>query len=209
MRGCGRLCRELDEELRLPLTVLSGCFLVGSGFGLLFSGRAVDAGSGMLIALLRTFFEQAAGAPPQAAPLPVLLWEGVRWHALVFVLGFTSLGLLFLPVVFVARGFLLSFAVAAFIRAFGGGGAVAALAVFGVTGAISLPALFVLGVQGMVASRALASRFLGEDRRGLPYGRTYFLRCAGCAGGLVVCVLLESSAVPVLVSGTAGLLSLP
>ena len=205
----GKLWREAEGDMRLPLVVLTGCFLAGGLAGLLLSGRSGSAENAVLAELLRTFLENAAEQPPQAPPVPVLLWESVRWHMLVFVLGFTSLGLLFLPAVFAVRGFLLAFAIGAFVHLFGGAGAVLAMAVFGVTGAVSLPALFVLGVQGMGASRALASRFLGESRRTLPYGRTYFLRCAVCAGALCVCMLLEATAVPKLVSGAAGMLVLP
>ena len=114
-----------------------------------------------------------------------------------------------MPLVFVVRGFLLSFAIASFVRMLGSGGALLALAVFGVPGCVGIPALFVLGVQGWEASRALGSRFLGEGRRGLPYGRSYFLRCAACAGALLVCAGLETTAVPALVSGAAGFLSAP
>lgn len=198
-----------EGDMRAPLAVLAGCFLAGGLAGLLLSGRTGGAGDTALAALLRTFLERSAAQTPQAPPLPVLLWECVRWHLLVFVLGFTSLGLLFLPAVFLLRGFLMAFAIGSFVHLFGGAGALLALAVFGLTGAISLPALFVLGVQGMAAARALASRFLGESRRTLPYGRAYFLRCAVCAGALCVCVCLESTAVPALVSGAAGMLTLP
>lgn len=205
----GKLWRDLEGDMRLPLVVLTGSFLAGGLAGLLLSGKSGGSERTVLAELLRTFLERSAAQTPQTPPVPILLWEAVRWHALVFVLGFTSLGLLFLPVVFALRGFLLAFAIGVFVHLFGGAGAVLAMAVFGVTGAVSLPALFVLGVQGMGASRALASRFLGESRRTLPYGRVYFLRCAACAGALCVCVLLESAAVPELVSGAAGVLVLP
>lgn len=210
MRGKGgKLWDGPERDMRLPLAVLAGCFLAGSLAGLVLAGQAGGADDGTLSALLQTFLERSAAQTPQAAPVPVLIWECFRWHLLVFVLGFTSLGLLFLPAVFALRGFSLAFAIGAFVRMFGGAGGLLAMAVFGVTGAVSLPALFVLGVQGMAASRALASRFLGESRKDLPYGRTFFLRCALCAGGLCVCVLLESTAVPAFVSGAAELLTLP
>ena len=210
MRGKGgEFWSGPDGDMRVPLVVLAGCFLAGGLAGLLLSGRTGGTGDTALAELLRTFLERSAAQAPQAAPAPALLWECVRWHLLVFVLGFTSLGLLFLPVVFALRGFLMAFSIGTFVHLFGGAGCLLALAVFGVTGAVSLPALFVLGVQGMAAARALASRFLGESRRTLPYGRTYFLRCAVCAGALCVCFFLESTAVPALVSGAAGMLTLP
>ena len=208
-RPIGALWAGPAEEFRLPLAVLAACFLAGGLAGCLLSARTGEMGEAALTELLRAYVAQAALRPAEPAPLAVVLWETFRWPLLVLILGFTTLGLLFLPLVFAVRGFLFSFAVTSFVRMLGGGGAWLALAVFGVTGCAAIPALFVLGVQGMGASRALASRFLGESRRSLPYGRSYWTRCAACAGVLLVCAGLESTAVPALVSGAAGLMSLP
>ena len=93
------------------------------------------------------------------------------------------------------------------LRLFGSTGCLLAFLVFGITGAVAIPALFVLGVQSLLAARVLASRFLGEGKRPSPYGKAYFLRCGGCAAALCVCVLLEQLVVPALISGMAGLLA--
>lgn len=190
------------------LAVTSAFFFLGGLLGCILAARVGGGGSDSLILYLERFLSTAGEQTALAPPLLPLIWETVRWPLIVFVLGFTTLGLLFIPVVFSVRGFLLAFSIASFVRMFGGGGGLLAFLVFGISGCVALPVFFVLGVQGIMASRYLATRFLGETRRGSPYGKRYFLRCGVCAGALCVCVFLESVVVPALVAGGAKLLQL-
>ena len=105
---------------------------------------------------------------------------------------------------FAVRGFLLAFSIASFVRLFGGAGCLLALLVFGVSGALSVPVLFVLGVQGLLAARVLAGRVWGDGKTPPPYGKLYFFRCGACAVALCVSLLLDCFVVPGLVSSLAG-----
>lgn len=118
--------------------------------------------------------------------------------------GHRALGLLGLPLLFAVRGFLLAFSIASFVRLFGGVGCLLALLVFGVSGALSVPVLFVLGVQGLLAARVLAGRVWGDGKTPPPYGKLYFFRCGACAVALCVSLLLDCFVVPGLVSSLAG-----
>ena len=171
-------------------------------------GAGRRGGGNDLLAEYLTSFLQSVQVQPASPPLLISVWETIRWPLLVFGLGFTTLGLLGIPLVFSVRGFLLAFSIASFVKMFGASGALLAFVVFGVSGCIALPALFVLGVQGWIASRCLATRMLGDGRRTLPYGRLYFLRCGVCACALCVCIFLESVVVPSLLAGAAGLFPL-
>lgn len=190
------------------LAVTSAFFFLGGLLGCALAARVGGGGSDSLALYLERFVAAAGEQTVSAPPLFSLVWETVRWPLLVFVLGFTTLGVLGIPIVFFIRGFLLAFSIASFVRMFGGAGGLLAFFVFGVSGCVALPVLFILGVQGLLASRYLATRFLGEGRRSPPYGQSYFLRCGLCAGALCVCVFLESVAVPALVAGGAKLLQL-
>ena len=106
--------------------------------------------------------------------------------------GFTPTGLLGLPILFAARGFLLAFSIASFVRLFGSTGCLLAFLVFGITGAVAFPALFVLGVQSLLAARVLASRFLGRGNVRLPTERPIFCAAAGVPRRCV-CVCCWSS----------------
>ena len=150
-------------------------------------------------------FLRAAQAGEITAPaLASLVWDTVRWPLLALLLGFTALGLLGLPLLFAVRGFLLAFSIASFVRLFGGAGCLLALLVFGVSGALSVPVLFVLGVQGLLPARVLAGRVWGDGKTPPPYGKLYFFRCGACAVALCVSLLLDCFVVPGLVSSLAG-----
>ncbi|WP_130868230.1 hypothetical protein [Intestinimonas massiliensis (ex Afouda et al. 2020)] len=198
---------SVPEERILPaLIIVSASFLLGGLAGCLMSTFVGGAGQESLRAYLESFLSMAQNGGAAAPALTVQLWDILRWPVLALLLGFTALGVLGMPLLFAVRGFLLAFSIAAFVRIFGSAGCLLAFLIFGVSGGFSVPALFVLGVQGLGAARTLASRFLGEGKAPSPYGRAYFLRCGGCAAALCVCVVLERFAVPALVSGAAGMI---
>ena len=184
------------------LAVLAVSFLLGALAGCLMSTFLSGDGLESLQSYLEAFLWEMDGAQRLEGPaLAGQLWSVLRWPLFALLLGFTALGVLGLPLLFAVRGFLLAYSIAAFVRAFGSAGCLLAFLVFGVGGAVSVPVLFVLGVQGLSASCRLSGRSPGE---GSPYGRAYFVRCGGCAAALCVCVFLERFAVPVLVTGAAG-----
>ena len=207
MRRAVAAAWNVPESGVLPaLCVAVISFSVGALAGGFLSALASGEGAESLRSYLEGFLRalQAGGVEGPAAAAQV--WDTLRWPLLALLLGFTCLGLLGLPLLFAARGFLLAFSISAFVRLFGSAGCLMAFLIFGVSGALSLPALFVLGVQSLGAARVLAGRFLGESKRQLPYGRAYFLRCGGCAGALCVCILLERLVIPGLVAAAAALL---
>ncbi len=189
------------------LIVLAASFFLGAAAGCILASR-VDGDALEGLGSYISAFLAASGAGEVTAPaLLPLLWETLRWPLITAVLGFTALGLLGIPILFAVRGFLLSFAAASFVKVLGGTGGLLAFLLFGISGMVSVPALFVLGVQGFNASRCLAGRALGEGKSRSPYGRKYFLRCGMCAAAFLVCVVLEYVAVSPLVAGVAGALS--
>lgn len=60
-----------------------------------------------------------------------LLWDNFRFPVLVFLLGFTGLGLLGIPILLGVRGFLLAFSLSSFIKLFGVEGAGVAFTLLG------------------------------------------------------------------------------
>lgn len=159
----------------------------GSNCGLLFAGRAGRMpagipyrrrGSGEPGRLRGGISSRRSGGEITAPALASLVWDTVRWPLLALLLGFTALGLLGLPLLFAVRGFLLAFSIASFVRLFGGAGCLLALLVFGVSGALSVPVLFVLGVQGLLAARVLAGRVWGMGKTLRPMGNSIFSAAA-------------------------------
>lgn len=203
-----RVVRILDLPWAawLPgLVLLSACFLFGSIAGCLLAGGVAEAESGTLAAYVEGYLTAARSGSLEVPGTLTVLWETARWPLLTFLLAFTALGMIGLPVLFAVRGFLLSFAVASFIRVLGGAGSILAFLLFGVNGLLTIPVLFVLGVQGISSCRVLASRLVGERRRtGAAYGSAYFGRCGVCAAVLICCVCVEQTVVPSLLSVLAG-----
>lgn len=206
----GRLERMLDVPWAawLPgLATLSISFLIGTLAGCLLAGRVAQTEGSTLAVYVEGYLSAARSGGIAVPNLLLVLWETLRWPVLTILLAFTALGMLGIPILFAVRGFLLSFAVASFVRVLGGAGAILAVTLFGLTGLLSIPVLFVLGVQGFTACRVLASRLVGvgERRRiSAPYGRAYFLRCALCGIVLFVCVCLEQTVLPSLLLMMAG-----
>ena len=187
------------------LAVLSVSFFLGGIAGCLLAAGVDGGGSESLASYLGGFLTLVRTNGVTPPPILPLLWEVLRWPLLTVLLGFTALGVVGLPILFMARGFLLSFAIASFSCMFGTSGSLMSAAVFGVSGLFSIPALFILGVQGFVIARGFAGRGPGDGGRRAPLGKACFLRCGLCAGALCVCILLEYFAVPALLSGMAGL----
>lgn len=203
-----RIVRIWDVPAGGVLTALCAvgtAFALGALLGCLLAAQVGGGGNDSLSAYLQSYLTAAqTGAVLQPGVLAIA-WETLRWPLFAFLMGFTALGMMGIPVLFAIRGFLLSFAVSSFVRIFGGAGAILAFFAFGLTGLVAVPVLFVLGVQGFAASRELAGRFFGNDKRPLPFGRAYLLRCGICAGALCLCMVLEYFAVPALLGSVANL----
>ena len=186
------------------LAVLSCAFLLGGLIGCAVAASVGGGANDSLTAYVQEYLAAAQSGAAQSPALMPLIWEVCRWPILTILLGFTALGVIGIPILFLVRGFLFSFAVASFVRMFGALGGGLAFLLFGVSGLLAIPVLFVLGVQGFLASCALTGRAVHNGKRGPVYDRAYFLRCGICAGILGLCVVLEYAAVPVLISNVAG-----
>jgi hypothetical protein len=186
------------------LIVLTAAFLLGGLVGCGLAASVTGGGNDTLAAYIKNYIAAAQAGITQPPELLPLVWEVARWPLLTLLLGFTALGVVGIPVLFAVRGFLFSFAVASFIRMFGAAGGALAFLVFGFTGLLAVPVLFVLGVQGLMASFTLTDQALIKGKRSPLYGRVYFFRCAICTGVLALCVLLEYIAIPALMSTMAG-----
>jgi hypothetical protein len=132
-----------------------------------------------------------------------LLWSCVRLPALVFLSGFSVLGLVVIPAVMGIEGFTLAYSVAAFLRIYGGEGCGAAAIAFGLGGGLALMALVLLGTQGFGAAGQLLVR-LKTGRRGLVYTETYWRNCLLAALLVVIQLLTEKFAVLPLLAAAIG-----
>ncbi len=204
-KRAGRILVLPSSGAAVVLVLLSIFFFLGELAGCLLAGRVEDGAlSQYLISYLSLIQAQGVYRPQ----ITDLLWSLVRWPLLILALSFTPFGLPGIPIAFLFRGFLLSFAISSFFCVYGYAGLALAALVFGVSGLFSVTVLFLLGVQGSLRSVALTGRLLGErskaplcSKKDLPQGIL-------CALGLLVCGILEYFALPGLIGTLAGMISL-
>lgn len=188
------------------LLILGAAFVLGGFAGCLLADQVVGGGSDALGEYLEGYLSAVYSGGMVKPDVLSVLWDTIRWPLLILVLSLTPLGLLGLPILFLVRGFLLSFAVASFFRVLGTAGLALAFVVFGITGLLCIPVFFVLGVQGFLWAGALTGRLLGEGRRQTLFDRVALLRCGVCAAVLCGYGLMEYGAVPVLLGSLADFL---
>ena len=182
------------------LLFLALFFLAGVLLGQVLAGKVPDGTGGELTRYL-TDYVYLYG---QTAPESRAFWETVviyfRYPLLAVFLGFTSVGVVLVPVVAAAFGFFLSFSVSCFTAAFGGEGVLLALAVSGLRCAVTLPCFFLLAVPSWQTSWALAGLSLGRGQRCAPvvYGRVWWLRAGLAAAVLLAGVCADHALSPVL-----------
>lgn len=120
-----------------------------------------------------------------------------RYPFFAFLFGFTSLGIILIPLLCATEGFFLSFAVTSFVSAMDKGGILVALCALGIRCVVTVPCILFLAVCAMDASEQLRLRgsFGYHKNRGI-YDSAYFARFGVCAAVLFFGALLETAVVP-------------
>lgn len=176
------------------LAVLAICFGLGALGGFLFSALSGD--SAELLDYLRQYFRLAGEGGGLEPSLVAVVWDLIRWPLAAFLLGLAPVGVVGVPVLMGARGFLLAFAATTFARLFHLPGLAAALAAFGVTVLVAVPVLFAVAED---AFRQSMSRLPGAAA--IPARWSERVQAlAPCAGLLVLAVALQQTVMPALFS---------
>lgn len=202
----------MKKGRRLKLDLLSGdaaavlllgvLFLVGGAAGCVVAGN-VNGDAGMALQDYLKAYLTLADSTGVKTSFAGVLWEQVRFPLLALLMGFTAVGVIGIPALFAARGFMFSFSVSCFCRLFGVNGLVPAVFLFGLPALLWAPALFVLGMQALGGSYSMLCRCMGDGRSPAFFEGGYWLRCALCGGVVAMCVALEYFVLPVLVGASA------
>lgn len=205
MRGRKQPVKEMPQEHVVALTVLGIAFVIGGVIGCLIAFQ-VGQDNETLLSFLQSYLNAAKNGDVQAPNLMLVLWKAIRFPVLAMILGFTALGIAGMPALFLVRGFLFSFSVTCFVVLYGGRGAIAALLLLGLSSVVTIPVLFIVGTQGMTASRKLLSRYLSGRREHPIYTRPYFLRWGICAIVMGICIALDYTILPKLIQLLASVI---
>lgn len=185
-----------------PLTALGSAFVLGGVLGSLMASLIAGEAAEHLQAFLLDYLAAGQAGEIEARFWP-MAWEQGRFLIGLCILGVTALGVAGIPVLFLVRGFLFSFSVAAFCRIFGPVGLASAFFLFGLPALLWAPVLFLAGCQCLEGAYALLRRVLGDGWVPLPQSSVYWGRLALYGLGLIVCVMLECMAAPVLLRAAA------
>jgi stage II sporulation protein M len=179
--------KKQQQGFLLRLSVLALLFLAGVILGQVLSGRVPASTAQELERYLSGYVSlDRAQTMDRKLVLSTLLIY-FRYPVLAFLLGFSSIGVLLLPVLSAVYGFFLSFSVCCFTASFGGEGVLLALAVFGLRCVVTLPCYFALAVPSLGHAVSLAALSFGNGRRVQPvhYGIPWWTRL-----GIVTAILL-------------------
>ena len=194
---------DLPSEQGRALVVLSIAFLIGGVVGCVLVVLSGDAGMDELSRYLVDYLTLSQDGQLSRSLWPVL-WGQMKYLLAALILGLTALGMAGFPVLFVVRGFFVSFPAACFCRVFGMRGLFPAFILFALPALLWAPALFLMGVSGFLSAQQLLRRALGEGRGGLSLGGgAYWSRVGLCAGLALAAGFLEYWVVPVLLRETA------
>ena len=75
------------------------------------------------------------------------IWDTFKYPFFVFILGFTFLGLIFIPILLALRGYFVSFSIGTLIKLYGVSGLGLSASIFGIQILFSFPCLFVLSLE--------------------------------------------------------------
>lgn len=190
-----------------PALVVTAAFFTLGGLAGLFLAFGMDGEGGAALSGYLEGFLETAGSGGMVSPTSMeIFWRAFRWFLGALLLGLTAFGLIGLPLLSAARGFLLAFSISSFAWVYGRGGLSLAFFLLGIPALATIPAFFVLSVQSLQMAWKLAARSSGQGKREMLYHREHFLRCGVCAVAVWVGFLLERYLTPVLVMGIAGTL---
>lgn len=189
------------------LIIMAVVFFLGGLAGCTLADQTEGGGEAALSSYLNGFLNIAESGEMVKPEFIFLFWKSIRWPLFVFFLGFTPLGLIGIPILFLIRAFLLSFSIASFFHILGAKGLFFSFSVFGITGLICIPILFVLGVQSFLNAGTILGRITGENRRRAGVKRSDIFCFCICFILLLVCCFIEYSAGPTILKMTAEMLN--
>lgn len=145
-----------DRPHARSFLLLSAAFVLGAGLGMFVAWRIGAEGYGNL----KTFFFLYTQTAPDSAcswsNFLHTLWYFLRLPLLLFLVGFSALGVFVVPAVMLCKGFSFAFAISTLILLYGPNGLLAAGVFFGLAELFFIPILFLVAVWSVELASGFA-----------------------------------------------------
>lgn len=165
MRRNIRLQHLSGTEGVVSFAVVAAFYVFGTIFGGVLSYIITRSDSSEIVASLETMIQNAIASEVSSPdPLRCLL-DSFRWPLVAFSLGFYALGVVGIPLLSGARGFLFAFSVNSLVRVLGYRGAILACALLGVSGLLTIPVFLVIATWGFLTSKSRLTHGSQSDKR--------------------------------------------
>lgn len=191
---------RFDSYDRPPLTMLllSALLVLGVFCGYVFAGNCAVETDGELKRYFDGYFLLASQTGLSAAAVLRTLLCFFRAPLLAFLIGFSSIGVVLIPLLCGLEGFLFSFSLFSFAAALGKESFLLLVALFVLRMFFVLPCTLILSVSALDQARSLALFSIGSGKRVRPvcYGTDDWYRFGICCVCLLIGSVLELWLVP-------------
>lgn len=185
------------------LAVLGICFCLSGAAGCFFASGSADNNAATLSGAVKQYVQQFSSDLLIVPGFIPVLFEFLLVPAVLFVGGFSPLGMVLIPLITCVRAFTLSYAITVFVRAFGVFGLAASGGAFLLHALASVPALFTVGSIALSASVCRVSS--GKEASALL--SEHILSSLVCAALIIPAALLQWSVMPRLFGAAAEILA--
>lgn len=197
---------KVDRMVRPPKTwdalrtrVLMVCFffVLGMLLGRVIHGTVSQADHLRLQEYMLQYARLSGQTEDPAASILSVLWAYLRYPLLIFLSGFTALGIVLIPTVWLVQGCTMAFSAACFASALGRSGVLLALAAFGIRSLFVFPCSLLLSAWSLDGPlRCIHVRGENHRKKKPLYQPNHYLRFAVCLAVLLIGVIAELTVVP-------------
>ena len=185
------------DALRTRVLMVCFFFVLGMLLGRVIHGTVSQADHLRLQEYMLQYARLSGQTEDPAASILSVLWAYLRYPLLIFLSGFTALGIVLIPTVWLVQGCTMAFSAACFASALGRSGVLLALAAFGIRSLFVFPCSLLLS-EGAIEGTLRRIRMRGEPRgkKNTLQPSNRYLYFAVCLALLLIGVIAELTVVP-------------